>query len=186
MKRSTVFFLFGILTLQVVVLAWVGQPLLCECGTIKLWHGDIFSIENSQQISDWYSFSHVIHGFLFYALMRLFFPKQPLDVRFLGALSLEVGWELLENSPIIIDRYRQTALALGYTGDSVVNSVFDSIFMIAGFGLAARLKARTVVGLALFMELFTLFMVRDNLALNILDIVHPIPVIEEWQAELAE
>ncbi len=175
----------GIVALQALVLWTVGQPLICECGVVKFWEGTVLGPGNSQHLFDWYTPSHVIHGFLFYLLLWGILPKSQINTwvfRLMIAVGLEVSWEVLENSPMIIDRYRQTALAQGYTGDSVINSVFDTLAMAGGFVLARRYSIGIIVGLAIAMELFTGYMIRDGLAFNVISIIHPIEAINEWQA----
>jgi hypothetical protein len=164
-----------------IVLA-MGRVPICNWGTIKLWTGAVTSAENSQQILDWYTFSHIIHGFIFYGLTWLIFPRAGLFLRFTLALMIEGGWEILENSPIIIDRYRAGTISLNYYGDSVINSLFDSISMMTGFMLAWRLPVWAVVGLAVVMELFVGYWVRDNLTLNIIMLIHPSDAIRTWQS----
>jgi hypothetical protein len=172
----------AILAVQAAALLAMGQPPICTCGTVKLWHGAIASAENSQHITDWYTFTHLIHGFIFYLLVWLVFPKAPMAVRFALAMGIEAGWEVVENSPWIIERYRQSALAQGYVGDSVINSVSDTIAMATGFLLARLLPAWTIVALAVALELFLGVMIRDNLTLNIIQLVHPSPALSRWQA----
>jgi hypothetical protein len=172
----------GIIALQAAVLLAMGQPPICACGYVKLWQGDVLSSENSQHISDWYIFSHVIHGFGFYFLLWLIAPRMPLGLRFVLALGIEAGWEVLENTPFIIDRYRQSALAQGYTGDSVINSVFDTLAAAFGFFLARLLPVWMIVVLAIATELFVGYMIRDNLMLNIIQLLFPSAAISAWQA----
>jgi hypothetical protein len=149
---------------------------------VKIWHGDILSAENSQHLADWYSPSHLIHGLLFYALMWLVARRWALDLRAVAALLIESAWEILENSPMIIDRYRAATISLGYSGDSVVNSVSDILFMLIGFWLAARLPVAVSVALALVLELVAGYVIRDNLTLNIIMLLYPIDAIRAWQA----
>jgi hypothetical protein len=167
-----------------VVLYLMQRPLICACGTIKLWHGVVQSSENSQHLSDWYTFSHIIHGFLFYALgwtISIRFPKfRPWALAL--ALLIEGGWEILENTPMVIDRYRSVTVSWGYTGDSIVNSMADMAWMSLGFWVASRLNWRVTAVIAVVFELFTLYTIRDNLTLNVLMLVAPVETIAEWQA----
>jgi hypothetical protein len=169
------------------ILMGMGRPAICECGTIKLWWGVVQSAENSQHLTDWYSFSHVIHGLLFYGAAHLLWRRWKL----LGglparwalpiALVIEAAWELFENSPVIIDRYRAVTVSWGYSGDSIVNSMADIGWMAAGFWLASRLPVKASIALGIIFELFTLAMIRDNLTLNVLMLVWPVEAIKVWQ-----
>ena len=164
-----------------------GQPFLSASRRILLWVNDPFSADNSQQLADWYSFSHIIHGFIFYGLLKLAAPRAPVAVRLLVAMGIEVAWELTENTPMVIQHYRQQALAAGYNGDSILNSVSDTAMMCAGFFLASRLKGWTVVALAAGLEIFTAYAIRDNLTLNVINLITPatwapIDAIHHWQA----
>ena len=171
----------GIIILQIGVLSWQGHIPICSCGHVRLWYGALNSPEDSQQISDWYTFSHIIHGFLFFWLLGLATKKKwPWEFYLVLAIAIEVGWEILENSPLIINRYRETA-SLMYYGDSILNSVSDVVAMILGFILASRLRVWISVALVISMELFTLYMIRDNLTLNILMLIQPFEVIKNWQ-----
>ena len=160
----------------------MGHPPICQCGYVKLWHGVTVSSENSQHLSDWYSPSHVIHGFLFYWLAWLLVPRLSVGVRLVGATIVEAAWEILENTPLVINRYREATIALDYFGDSVINSASDIVFMAFGFFLAMRLPVLVTVALAVALELFTGFMVRDNLTLNVIMLLWPIDAIRDWQA----
>jgi hypothetical protein len=171
----------GIIAAAALILHLMGQPLICRCGTVKLWQGDVMSAENSQHLADWYSPSHVIHGLLFYGLLWLTARQRSFGPRALIALLIESGWEILENSPIIIDRYREATISLGYRGDSVINSVSDITFMLVGFALAARLPVAASVALAILLELAVGYMIRDNLTLNIIMLIYPIDAIRAWQ-----
>ncbi len=172
----------ALVALLAAILFAMGRPPICPCGTVSLWHGVVQSNQNSQQISDWYSFSHIIHGFIFFGLSRWLLPRAPLWAALAIAIGIEGAWEILENSPIIIDRYREVTMAFGYSGDSILNSVSDTLFMIAGFLAASRMRGWVTVALAIVFELFTLWMIRDNLTLNVLMLVSPVEAIKEWQA----
>lgn len=172
---------------QIAGLHGFGQPFLSASGRILLWVNDPFSPDNSQQLADWYSFSHIIHGFIFYGLLRLAAPRAPVGVRLLVAVAVEVAWELTENTPMVIQHYRQQALAAGYTGDSILNSVSDTAMMCLGFFVTSRLKGWTVVALAVGLEVFAAYAIRDNLTLNVINLIAParwapIQAIHDWQA----
>jgi hypothetical protein len=167
---------------QGVVLYMFGQPTICECGHVKLWENSVLSSGNSQHIADWYTFSHVVHGFIFYGLLAWLVPGLSLRTRLYVALGVEIGWEILENTPMVIQHYREQALAQGYTGDSILNSVMDTVAMAVGFVLAWRLPWWAIVAAAIFMEAFVLYMIRDGLVLNVVNLIHPITSIAEWQA----
>jgi hypothetical protein len=159
----------------------MGRSPLGPDGKFGLWEGNIWSSECSQRLADPYSFSHVGHGILFFAGLWAMASKTPVRYRFLIAVMLEAGWELLENSPLIINRYRETTIALGYVGDSVVNSISDILMMSLGFLLASRVRPSISVAVLLIMEIGCAFWIRDNLTLNIIMLVHPIPAIRAWQ-----
>lgn len=161
-----------------------GRPVVCTCGRVTLWAGTVQSAENSQQLLDWYSFSHVIHGLLLFGaawLLARRFGAPVMRWAFPLALGIECGWELLENSPIVIDRYRAVTVSWGYAGDSVLNSASDVAMMALGWALAARLRWRHALALGIGFELFTLAMIRDDLALNVLMLVWPIDAVRRWQ-----
>lgn len=163
----------------------LGRPPICACGAVRFWAGDVRSAENSQQIADWYSFSHVIHGLLFYFAAHLVWRHAKFRAERWAlpiAMACEAGWELLENSPLIIERYRAVTISYGYSGDSILNSIADLGWMTVGFLLAARIPARASIALALAFEAFTLFMIRDNLTLNVLMLAWPIEGLRDWQA----
>ncbi len=160
-----------------------GSSPLGPDGRFGWWDGDIWSSENSQRVADAYSFSHIIHGMLFYGFLWLVARRLPLKYRFLAALLIEAGWELLENSPLIINRYRAGTIAQGYVGDSVLNSVCDVGMMAVGFWVARLSRVWLVVVLIALMELGCLWWVRDNLTLNVIMLVRPVPAIKAWQSE---
>ncbi len=178
----------GFALLAGLILIVMGREPICTCGSVKLWWGTVQSSQNSQHITDWYSASHLIHGLLFYAFAHLLWRRwRLLDGRPAAwalpiAVVFESLWELLENSPLIIDRYRAVTVSFGYEGDSVVNSLSDIGFMVLGFWLASRIPVWASVGLALFLELFTLYFIRDNLTLNVLMLVWPLEAVRQWQA----
>ena len=171
----------AIVALQALALFAMGQPPICACGTIKLWHGLVSSAENSQQLTDWYTYSHVIHGLIFYFLLWLVVPGVPFGVRFLLAIGIEASWEVFENTPFIINRYRQSALALGYVGDSVINSVFDTLAAVVGVALARILPVWSTIALVIATELSLAYAIRDNLTLNIVQLIYPFEAISRWQ-----
>lgn len=173
----------GIIALQAVILLFMGHPLICKCGYVKLWHGVALSSENSQHISDWYSSSHIIHGFIFYALLWLFArDRLSFGTRLIFAVAVEASWELIENTDYLINRYRGITVSLDYYGDSVINSVSDTLFMVLGFFLASRLPIWLTMAIALALELFVGYMIRDNLTLNVVMLLWPIDAVLQWQA----
>ncbi len=164
------------------VLWLMGRPPICRCGTVDWWVNSASSAKTSQMLADWYSLSHVIHGILFYALLALLLRKTPVERRFLYALVLECAWELVENSPVIINRYREATIALGYTGDSVLNSISDVLMMALGFFLARKLPVWAAVVLVILLELLPLHVIRDNLTLNVWMLLAPNDWVRSWQA----
>jgi hypothetical protein len=180
-RRALVAAIGIIILFAAIEVSW-GRPPICPCGHIALWAGDPNSPENSQQLSDWYSLSHIIHGFLFYGFLWSVLPGRLRLWALPLAVMIEGGWELLENSPIIINRYRAATIAVGYSGDSILNSMSDIVMMSIGFAIARRLPVWGTVALAIFFELLALATIRDNLTLNVLMLVHPIDAIRVWQA----
>ena len=181
--RFVILSCIGVCAMVASVELYSGRALFGPDGHFGWWDGNIWSCENSQRVADAYSFSHIIHGLLFYGFLWLVARRWPVRYRFLIALLLEGGWELLENSPLIINRYREATIALGYVGDSVLNSVSDLGMMAMGFLIARGTRLHLVVVMILVMELGCLWWVRDNLTLNVLMLVHPLPSIKVWQAE---
>lgn len=180
--RWVILSFFIIIFLTAAIELWMGRLPLGPDGKFGWWESSVWSSENSQRVADAYTFSHIIHGILFYALLWLFARKIPLRYRFLIALLIEVGWEILENSPLIINRYRSATISQGYEGDSVLNSCFDGIFMSLGFLFACRSKVWMSVAAIIAMEVGCLIWVRDNLTLNIIMLLHPVEAIKHWQS----
>lgn len=174
----------AVFAIQALALYLIGHIGICECGYVKLWHGVTLSSENSQHLSDWYSFSHVIHGIVFYWLAWLLGRKRGWSVgfMFLLALAVESGWEIFENTDFIINRYREVTISLDYYGDSIINSLMDTLFMVLGFWLAAFLPVWASVALIAALEIWVGWSIRDNLALNIIMLIYPFDFILNWQS----
>jgi hypothetical protein len=171
-----------IATITAAIEVWMGRLPLGPDGRFGWWEGNIWSNEQSQRFADPYALSHLVHGFLFYGVLRLAARRVPVRYRFVGAVLLEAAWEVLENSPLIIDRYRAVTISLGYVGDSVLNSMSDLLMASLGFLLAARLPVKVSVALVLAMEIGAALWVRDNLTLNVIMLIHPLDAIRAWQA----
>ena len=172
--------LAGVIGLAVAILLVMGRPPISTSGAVTLW-GRV-GPEQSQMLLDWYTPSHIVHGFLFYALLHVAAPRWPVERRFLVALLVEAAWEVFENTPMIIDRYREATIALGYSGDSILNSASDLLVMSLGFWAARRLPVWASVGMVALLELVPLFAIRDNLTLNILMLVAPSDAVLAWQS----
>ena len=175
-------FALAIVAAAAALLLAMGRPPICTCGTIELWVNQGDSPETSQMLADWYSPSHVIHGFLFYAFLWLVARRRPIEDRFLIALLAEIAWEILENTDWAIYRYREATIAIGYTGDSILNTVSDIGMMALGFWLARKLPVWVTVIAAIALELAALMAVRDNLTLNVWMFLFPTEAVRNWQA----
>lgn len=180
--RRTAIAAFLVIAAAAAIELAMGRNPICTCGTIDLWVGARDSPRTSQMLVDWYSLSHVVHGLLFYAALWLLFRRWPVGWRFLAALLIETAWEVIENTPFVIDRYRETTAALGYSGDSVVNSVSDVLMMCAGFLAARKLPLWVSILLVVALEILPLFVIRDNLTLNVWNLLAPNAAVQAWQS----
>jgi Protein of unknown function (DUF2585) len=182
MQRRTIIAALLIVGAAAAILLAMGRHPICTCGSIDLWVGGRDSPKTSQMLADWYSLSHIVHGLIFYGLLWLIARRLPVETRFLVALLVEASWEVLENTPMVIDRYRTATTALGYTGDSVLNSVSDILMMGVGFLIARKLPVWASIALLIVFELIPLYVIRDNLALNIWMLLSPDAALRAWQA----
>lgn len=171
----------ALIAAQALVLHFMGSPAICRCGHVLLWYGSAAGPGTSQHILDWYTPTHVLHGVAFYLLLWLLAPRASVGLRLALAVGLEVAWEIVENTPMIVERYRQGGLALGYSGDSILNSVSDTLAAILGFVLAWRLPVWATIALFAASELTLLLAIRDNLLLNVLQLVWPSEALSRWQ-----
>ena len=172
----------GLALLAVAILFAMGRPPICTCDRVTLWVSSAASPETSQMLADWYSASHIVHGFLFYGALWLVARHWPVERRLAVALLIEAAWEIAENSPWIIDRYRSATAAVGYSGDSILNSASDMAMMGIGFLLARRLPLWGSIVALLLLELVPLIVIRDNLTLNVIMLLSPSDAIRQWQS----
>lgn len=182
--RTYTLLILGIIVVQAVALLAMGRVPICTCGTVKLWHGIVHSAENSQHVFDWYTFSHVLHGFLFYLLAWAVLPNAHVMLQLVLAVACESGWEIFENTDFVINRYRTETISLSYYGDSIINSLSDTAAMIVGFLLASVLRVRTMAAVAAAIEGSMAWLIHDNLFLNIVMLIHPFDIIRQWQGGL--
>jgi hypothetical protein len=180
--RWQIGFIAAVLALQALALHLMGRLAICACGYVKFWEGDPFGPGNSQHLTDWYTFSHLLHGFWLYFFLWLVFRQLPVGARLSLAVLLEAAWEILENSPLIIDRYRAETISMNYYGDTIVNSLSDTLTAMLGFLFAAAVPPIAPIAVGVAIELGLAFAIRDNLALNIVMLVHDVPWIRAWQA----
>jgi len=183
-RNQLIIAVVGLIALQAAILIAMGREPICKCGYIKLWHGVVMSSENSQHLSDWYSPSHIIHGFIFYGALWLVSRWIPMSIgtRLILAVAIEASWEVVENTDWLINRYRGQTVALDYYGDSVINSVADTLFMIVGFFFVRWWPVWLTIAMAIALELIVGYMIRDNLTLNVLMLVWPVQAVLDWQA----
>lgn len=179
--RNYILLSAAILPVVACILSLMGHVLICKCGYVKLWHGVLYSSENSQHLTDWYTFTHVLHGFLYYVLIWLAARDLPIGLRFLIAVMMAGAWEILENSKWVIERYRAVTISLDYYGDSIINSMSDMVACATGFALANRFSWKVSLAFVLSVELMLAYCVRDNLSINIIMLIHPVKAIKEWQ-----
>jgi hypothetical protein len=197
LKNKYIYIYIFIFLSSIFTLYSFGQPLINKNGIIQIWCGNVTSSCNSQDIADWYTPSHFLHGIVFFwifLLIYLKFTKQKFNKNlntftnellfykiFLISLLVECFWEILENTPFIINKYREGTIAFDYSGDSVLNSGFDILFMSLGFLFAKKFGWKISVFAFIFLELFTLYFIKDNLTLNVIMLLYPLEIIKSWQ-----
>lgn len=175
-----------LIVLQAVTLYWLGRSPICTCGYIKLWEPNAFGSGNSQHLSDWYTPSHIVHGFIFYFFAWAVFRNASIAWRFAFAVFIEAAWEVVENTSWIIEYYRGNTVSLNYYGDSIINSVMDTVWMALGFLVAWRAPVMVTVLLALALEAAAAYVIRDNLTLNVLMFIYPFRSIKAWQTAIGQ
>jgi hypothetical protein len=187
-RRTRLFLLLAlaIVVLQAVTLYAMGRLPICACGYVKLWEGNAFGPDNSQHLSDWYTPSHIIHGFIFYFFAWAIFRRAAIAWRFAFAVFLEAAWEVIENTPWVIEYYRNNTASLGYVGDSIINSAMDVVWAALGFLVAWRVPMLVTIALALAMEGIAAYVIRDNLTLNILMFIYPFESVKAWQTAIGQ
>jgi hypothetical protein len=158
-----------------------GRMFLCACGHFAVWVSDWCSSNTSQQLLDPYSFTHVLHGFLFFWLITLLFKRMPHAWQFFLALLLESAWEVFENTSFVINKYRTETAALGYTGDTIVNSLGDLGCALIGFVIARQLGVRRSLIVFVLIEAVLIFWIHDSLLLQMLMLIRPTGTIKLWQ-----
>ncbi len=174
----------AIIIAMTAILLLMGREPICTCGYIKLWHGVVISSENSQHILDWYTFTHIAHGLIFYAILSFIAPKWSFTKKLLLAIAVEGAWEILENTDMVINRYRAATISLDYYGDSIINSIGDVLAMVLGFWFAAKQRVWLSILVLICMELMLAYIIRDNLSINIIMLIYPIEAIKLWQSGL--
>jgi hypothetical protein len=179
-RPKPLFALLAVIGATAAIMLAMGRPPICTCGTVTLW-GHVGPAQ-SQMLADWYSPSHIVHGFLFYAALHLLWRRASIERRFLVALIIEAAWEIAENTPLVIDRYREATIALGYSGDSIVNNLSDIGMMALGFLAARKLPVWASVAAVVALEIVPLIVIRDNLTLNVWMLLAPNDSIRAWQA----
>ena len=173
----------AVIVATLVILLAMGRVPWCQCGHVDLW-GTVGTSEGSQQVFDWYTPSHLLHGFIFYAALWLIARRVPLGWRLVIATLVECAWEIAENTDAVIERYREVTISLDYYGDSMLNSASDIAAMLVGFWLSRRLPVWASFAIVIGFELLTMWVIRDGLALNVVMLLYPLDVIRDWQAGL--